>query len=88
VLEQIVMPLHQSLVVQSEMEIVIPKDQVHLTERKMKKEKIGMNSRQKLNEVSWYRLSVIRQADSIADERRKEGGGDDSDDGGKKKKRR
>jgi hypothetical protein len=70
------------------MGIVIPRDQAHLTEKKMKKEKIGMNLKQKLNEVSRYRTSAIGQADRIADERRKEGGGDDSDDGGKKKKRR
>lgn len=64
------------------------KDQAHSTEKKMKKEKIGMNSRQKLNEVSLYQRSASGQADETADERRKEGGGDDSDDGGKKKKRR
>jgi len=34
------------------METVILRDQAHLTEKKMKKEKIGMNSKQKLNEVS------------------------------------
>jgi hypothetical protein len=70
------------------MEIVIQRDQAHSTEKKMKKEKIGMSSRQKLNEVSFCEPSVRGQADEVADERRKEGGGDDSDDGGKKKKRR
>jgi len=34
------------------MEIVILKGQAHSTEKKMKKEKTGMNSKQKLNEVS------------------------------------
>ena len=34
------------------MEIVIQKDQAHSTEKKRKKEKIGMSSRLKLNEVS------------------------------------
>jgi hypothetical protein len=70
------------------MEIVIQKDQVHSTETKMKKEKIGMNSKQKRNEVSLCLQAGVGQADEVADERRKEGGGDDSDDGGKKKKRR
>jgi hypothetical protein len=67
---------------------VILRDQAHSMEKKMRKEKTGMSSRQKLNEVSLCEPVLRGQADGIADERRKEGGGDDSDDGGKKKKRR
>lgn len=40
------------LIVQSAMETVIQRDQAHSTGKKMKKEKIGMNSKQRLREVS------------------------------------